>query len=715
MQKIVSFLKKKKEPNSWSNFDRSDDKSKSLSKKGSLYANGNYDGGGSGSGSGGSSSNSSGSSRKINTGGNNRNGGGMVHSPSNSSISSTSSNNSNSTTASSSSKLKGNKNRNSSGKQKNSSSQHQQYGNTYYLDDECDSDDFIPGEVRSISKTIDFSKSERKWLTSLNIPQELLDGNINVLLNVLNFLSKKEGILYIQTPTNIINNTGKKNFQQQQLQQLQQQQQQQQLQQQQHQQHNHQIYGNGNNNNLNVNVNVNGNNNNSNNNNGNYTSYVNSRSNSIASNNSSITPSTSCSNLNNDNNNNNNNNCTDNNSNNNNNNNNNNSTTTTTTITNTNVNMIGASNINSSKSNLNSLLLSGGSNGNGGVDNLSSTTTSLSQNPPIQPMRRSDYNRIFIEPGKFYIFPESESFALARLVVEEEDPSKLFRIGENAEVKGAFGTVYQVFYVNGQYNNVDVALKKMDHKSEKKRRNNLNEISILRYLKHPNIVTYINSYEKNDEEIWMVMEYMDGGTIRDAISNFTFTEKYVAYITKEILHSLEYLASLNIAHRDLKSSNIMINSKAEVKLIDFGFSIDLTHLKQDINMCGSPFYMSPEQIQDKAHGLAVDIWSLGIVVAEMVRGRVPHHKSKIKAMFLAGTVGVKFSKEKKYSCHWSPELFDFLNVCLQMDPTKRPTPTQLLQHPFIATAATKAETLDLLPLLFMSKTLSKLSRGRDNQ
>ncbi|GAM25313.1 hypothetical protein SAMD00019534_084880, partial [Acytostelium subglobosum LB1] len=390
-----------------------------------------------------------------------------------------------------------------------------------------DSDEMIPGEVRSISKLVDFTKHERNWLiANLKLSTQLIDHNIQVLLNVLNFLSRKEGIFYRYTPR-----------------------------------------------------------------------------------------------------------------------------------------------------------------------------------------MRGDYDRIFIEPGKHYTFPDQESLAMAHImVVEAEDPAKLFRLGESREIRGAYGTVYQVFYHNSHaYHNLEMALKKMDHRSERSRRNNLNEIALMRYFKHPNIVSYINSYEMNDEEIWMLMEYMDGGTIQEAIQNFSFTEKYVAYILKQILHALEYLHSLRIAHRDLKSANIMINSKAEVKLVDFGFSIDLTDLGADIHMCGSPYWMSPEMIQEKPHDTLVDIWSLGIVAAEMMKGVVPHHRSKIRAMFLSATTGISFSREKKYSSHWSNELFDFLACCLQLEPCKRHTASELLKHPFINNAATKAEMLEILPLLFMSKTISRYS------
>ncbi|EFA84844.1 putative protein serine/threonine kinase [Heterostelium album PN500] len=511
--------------------------------------------------------------------------------------------------------------------------QQQQLNNQQHMSSDEDSDDLIPEEVRSISKFIDFTKTERKWLVqTLNLSSEMIEENLQILLNVLNFLSRKEGVFYRhpcqangnnqisskpssrrgttdpaadtavqpQQPTSLsssgtsspLRNSGTHiSSQQQQL-----------LQQQQQFNNNHQ--------------NVDG--------------------------------------------------------------------------------------TNFSVQQLQSQLLQQ-------QQQLTQSANNQQHLSPQPTRHRSDYNRIFIEPGKYYQFPDQESLAMARLVVEEEDPAKLFRIGTEMEIKGAYGTVYHVFYNNCQYNNVELALKKLDHKSERNRRNNLNEIALMRYLKHPNIVTYINSYEKNDEEIWMLMEYMDGGTIKEAIQNFSFTEKYVAYIIKQILHGLEYLHSLNIAHRDLKSANIMINSKAEVKIIDFGFSIDLTTLKADIHMCGSPYWMSPEQIQEKPHDCSVDIWSLGVMAAEMMKGVVPHHRSKIKAMFLASCVGIKFSRDKKYSSHWSNELFDFLAICLQMDSSKRPTPTTLLQHPFIATAATKQEMLDLLPLLFISKTISKYS------
>jgi len=668
MQKIVSFLKKKKETVSWANIDRDESENTSDNRLVKTF--------------------------KKTTRGGSSNHHNHHHNGYYSSASSNASNKSSTST-------KGSNNR---------------------MVSDDDSDEFVGFETRTISKVIDFSKSERKWLANLKITDEQVDQHIDVLLNVLNFLSKKEGILYVQlTPQkdSQSNDPYKKYHRQPSISQ---------------QQHPHLLSASQQADQQNP-------------------TTKNSLSNSTASINSSITPSTSLNNLNSVSSptNNNSNNSKDTVVNNNNNNNNvtstnttentmspisnssNDNTSTTTTLENTTT----PTNNNSSSNNLANTL--NNNNNNNAINNNSNNTPCTvfspinnSNNNSNQNLAqlagngiinhqdgaaallekvktKGDHDRIFIEPGKYYPFPESESFALARLVVEEEEPSKLFRMGENAEVKGAYGTVFHVYHVSGQYANMEMALKKMDHKSEKNRRNNLNEIAILRYLKHPNIVSFINAYEKNDEEIWMVMEYMDCGTIKEAISNFTFTEKYVGYITKQILHALEYIHSINIAHRDLKSANIMINSKAEVKLIDFGFAIDLTLLKADKHMCGSPFWMSPEQIQEKPHGLSTDIWSLGMVVAEMMKGVVPHHKSKIKAMFLTGSVGIKFTKEKKWSAHWSNELFDFLETCLQTDPNRRPTPTQLLEHPFIANAATKTEMLDLLPLLFMSKTISKLS------
>ncbi|GAM28224.1 hypothetical protein SAMD00019534_114000 [Acytostelium subglobosum LB1] len=279
-------------------------------------------------------------------------------------------------------------------------------GHRYHSSDEA-SDDLIPEEIRSISQVADLSTSERRWLTTtLKIPPQLIETHLAVLLNVLNYLSRKQGVFYCLIPEE--------------------------------QRRRHSISR----------------------------MFTSSR---------SRTPSTSS----------------------------------TPASTSPSLHSYGPS-IN--------LKCSGGSGLAVAVSAVPSSDVLT-----LQPRRRGDYNRIFIEPGRYHSFPEQESLAMARLVIEEEEPSRSFKPCEQSTViKGAFGAVHHMLYSNSlsPFNNLEVALKKMDHKSERNRRYNLNEIAMLRYLKHPNVVGFVNAYENRDEELWMLMEYMDGGTIREAIQSF---------------------------------------------------------------------------------------------------------------------------------------------------------------------------------------------------
>ncbi|EGG17721.1 putative protein serine/threonine kinase [Cavenderia fasciculata] len=318
--------------------------------------------------------------------------------------------------------------------------------------------------------------------------------------------------------------------------------------------------------------------------------------------------------------------------------------------------------------------------------------------------RRIDQARIFLEPGVFAKFPDEIETASHKLLVEG-NPKEQYK-NLDFEARGGFGSVFAAKNKNphSQYDRAMVALKKMPHRTPKQKRMNLAEIGFMKFCKHPNIVTFLSSYQKN-EEVWMIMEFMEGGTLREAISNFIFCESRIAYVAKEILKGIQYMHSHSLCHRDLKSSNIMISMKGEIKLIDFGLAIDFSIEREDIHMCGSPFWMPPEQIQGQPHSFSADIWSFGVCIVEMINRKVPHHNSRLKAMISVVTDGIKFTKAEHPD--WSDEILDFLDKCLQVDPTKRSTAQQLLEHPFLLKCCTLKEIKEILPALFMSNTLSK--------
>ncbi|GAM21246.1 hypothetical protein SAMD00019534_044210 [Acytostelium subglobosum LB1] len=318
--------------------------------------------------------------------------------------------------------------------------------------------------------------------------------------------------------------------------------------------------------------------------------------------------------------------------------------------------------------------------------------------------RRIDSGRIFMSPGVFFKFPEELETATER-ILNEGNPKEQYK-NLDFEARGGFGSVYAAKNKNPHCANDKqmVALKKMPHRTLKQKRMNLTEISFMKYCRHPNIADFICSYQRNDE-LWMIMEFLEGGTLSDAIHNFTFCESKIAYVAREILRGIHYLHANNICHRDLKSSNIMISLKGDIKIIDFGLAIDFSIEKEDIHMCGSPYWMPPEQIHGRPHSFSADIWSFGVCVVEMLKRRLPNHNSRLKSMVTTATEGLVLSREEH--AEWSDEVYDFVHRCIQFDPQQRATAEQLLEHPFLTKACDLKDIKEILPALFMSNTLSK--------
>ncbi|NXE70897.1 PAK3 kinase, partial [Calcarius ornatus] len=129
------------------------------------------------------------------------------------------------------------------------------------------------------------------------------------------------------------------------------------------------------------------------------------------------------------------------------------------------------------------------------------------------------------------------------------------------------------------------------------------------------------------EELWLVMEYMDGGTLSDVITKTYLSEVEMAAISRECLRGLDFLHSNHVIHRDVKSDNILLRTDGSVKLgqSDFGLSTQLTPEKNRKSViAGTIWWMAPEMVKDQPYGPKVDIWSFGIVGIEMVDQEPPY-------------------------------------------------------------------------------------------
>jgi serine/threonine protein kinase len=191
---------------------------------------------------------------------------------------------------------------------------------------------------------------------------------------------------------------------------------------------------------------------------------------------------------------------------------------------------------------------------------------------------------------------------------------------------------------------------------------------MLKTLNHDNIIKYIDSFDENDKT-YIIMEYMNGGTLADYLSSNSLSNSQICKFTKQIFQGLFYLHSKYIVHRDMKLENILVshvNGKVQLKISDLGLASYLNFNEYSFEFCGTLKYISPEMIKNSYNHLT-DLWSLGIILYYMIFKRYPFRGNNEKEILAA------IEKRDYMNCSngLDKRLKSMLELCLEINPFDR--------------------------------------------
>uniref|UniRef100_A0A6B2L9G5 Protein kinase domain-containing protein n=1 Tax=Arcella intermedia TaxID=1963864 RepID=A0A6B2L9G5_9EUKA len=209
------------------------------------------------------------------------------------------------------------------------------------------------------------------------------------------------------------------------------------------------------------------------------------------------------------------------------------------------------------------------------------------------------------------------------------------------------------------------------------------EKSILVKLEFPFLVKLHYAFQ-TPEKLYFVMDYINGGELFYHLQKEKkFTEERVRFYAAEIVLGLEYLHTAGVIYRDLKPENLLLTKEGHIVMTDFGLSKEGLHDRNDRTgtFCGTPEYLAPEILEGKGYGKAVDWWSFGTLLYEMLTGLPPFYSEDVQEMYTK----IMSSELKFPPDSMSSDAADFLSQLLERNDQKRlQDPEKVKKHPFFA-------------------------------
>lgn len=244
--------------------------------------------------------------------------------------------------------------------------------------------------------------------------------------------------------------------------------------------------------------------------------------------------------------------------------------------------------------------------------------------------------------------------------------------------KGAFSRVYKGFDIDSDDLVAVKVIEKMQLKDSLVNRL-YEEITLMKKLQHPGVAE-LRDFLDDDDNFYLILEYCAGGDLSGVIKRGRIQEDIARDYMCQLVNVLRYLKTRNIIHRDLKPQNILLTSDFKtIKVTDFNFARELYDNDLAQTMCGSPLYMAPEIIEKEEYTVKSDLWSVGMILYEMVYGRTPYSDS----YNLVNLLEKIKTKPINYSDYISPECNDLIRRLLVINPIDRICWQDFFSHPWL--------------------------------